>query len=97
MLDENRAGQTYALPGASPAPAGLEKKARARRKPRAGKRDGTGEAAAEPALAPASVPATETGLPRQGARPRLVASQRDAPTPAANDTKVIQLDAFRKK
>jgi hypothetical protein len=76
--------------------AGPEKKVRSPRKPRAGKRDdGAGREAAKPA--PALAQSAEAGPPRQGARPRLVASKRDAPNPAANDTKVVQLDAFRKK
>jgi hypothetical protein len=73
--------------------AGPGKKVRAPRKQRAGKREGAGGETAKPA--PASAQAT--GAPRQGARPRLVASKRDAPRPTANDTKVVQLDAFRKK
>jgi hypothetical protein len=74
---------------------GPGKKARSPRKQRAGKRDGAGGETAKPA--PASAQGTEAGAPRQGARPRLVASKRDAPSPTANDTKVVLLDAFRKK
>jgi hypothetical protein len=92
VLDGRGRRETYALPDTPPPPARLERKARTRRKPRSGKPDAAGEGAAVAAL-----PATETGMPRENARPRLVASKSDAPSPAANDTKVVRLDAFRKK
>ena len=71
-------------------PAGrAEKKPRSPRKPRAAK----GEAKARP------VPATgpEASGPGKGTRTKVVTSKPDQPDPPANDTKVIQLDKFRKK
>ena len=37
------------------------------------------------------------GAGRQGLRPKLVTSKADQPDAPANDTKVVQLDQFRKK
>jgi uncharacterized protein len=71
-------------------PAGrAEKKPRSPRKPRAAK----GEAKSR------SVPPTgaEASGPGKGARTKVVTSKPDQPEPPANDTKVIQLDKFRKK
>jgi uncharacterized protein len=93
---EGRPTREADAPEGPPTQGGLAKKVRTPRKPRAGKRDLAGEGAGKPAPVPALGPPAEAGSPRQGVRPRLVASKREQPSPA-NDTKVVQLDAFRKK
>jgi uncharacterized protein len=71
-------------------PAGhAQKKPRSPRKPRAAK----GEAKPRSV----STPGTEAGGPGKGARTKVVTSKPDQPESPANDTKVIQLDKFRKK
>ncbi|NJO34167.1 MAG: hypothetical protein HC869_14570 [Rhodospirillales bacterium] len=77
------------------APAGrVDKKPRSPRKPRAGKADAPSEASKSRTLlaagAEASGPAKET-------RPKTMTSKPERPDAPANDTKVIQLDKFRKK
>ena len=84
-------------PGAeaeAPPAAPAEKKAKAPRKPRA-KVPSAEEPAAKPRALPA--PAGDGSANRQGARPKLVATQPEQPEAAANDTKIVQLDKFRKK
>src|SRR5262245_40341648 len=84
-----RAPEDELLPSAP-----AEKKVKAPRKPRA-KMPGTEEPAAKPRALPA--PAGDGSANRQGARPKLVASTPEQPEAPANDTKVVQLDKFRKK
>ena len=82
-------------PEADPQPAARpEKKAKAPRKARAKMPD-----AEEPTATPRALPAPAGGgaANRQGARPKLVATTPEQPEAAANDTKVVQLDKFRKK
>jgi uncharacterized protein len=77
-----------------PAPQRSEKKAKAPRKPRA-KIPSAEEPTAKPRALPA--PAGDGGANRQGTKPKLVVSTPGQPEAAANDTKVVQLDKFRKK
>ena len=71
-------------------PAGrAEKKPRSPRKSRAAKGEAKSRAVA--------TPGAEAGGPGKGARTKVVTSKPDQPVPPANDTKVIQLDKFRKK
>ncbi len=87
-------GSTLEVQADAPPPPRGEKKAKAPRKPRA-KMPGTEEPAAKPQALPA--PAGDGSANRQGTRPKLVASTPGQPEAAANDTKVVQLDKFRKK
>ncbi|MBX9591042.1 MAG: hypothetical protein K2X43_17270 [Hyphomonadaceae bacterium] len=76
-------------------PAGrAEKKPRSPRKPRAAKGGAAGGTSKSRAVSTAAAEADGMG---KEARPKLVASTPDQPEAPANDTKVIQLDQFRKK
>jgi len=76
-------------------PAGrAEKKPRSSRKPRAAKGEAGSGASKSRA---ASTTSAETGGAGKEARPKMVTSKPDQPEAPANDTKVIQLDKFRKK
>jgi hypothetical protein len=80
-------------PDAPPAAAARSaKKPKAPRK-RAGKTPAGEEAPAKPQALPSP---GEGGAQGSGSRPRLVSSKPEQPE-AANDTKVVQLDKFRKK
>jgi uncharacterized protein len=82
---------------APPAPAArTEKKTKAARKSR-NKAQSPG--AEEPSAKPRALPAPSGDNPANspGMKPKLVASKPDQPEPPANDTKVVQLDKFRKK
>ena len=72
-------------------PSRAEKKVRSPRKPRAAK----GEAGGEPSAKPLA--GTEASGSSKGARPKVVTTKPDQPEAPANDTKVVQLDKFRKK
>ena len=77
----------------SPSPPSAEKKVRTR-KPRAGKIEGGADQPARPRALPA--PKNEAPANRPGLKPKLIA-KTDQPDTPANDTKVVQLDKFRKK
>ena len=97
-IDTDRAlpfGAGVRPPNPEAPPARNEKKPKVSRK-RAGKAPAGEETAAKPRALPA--PGAEGAASSQalGTRPRLVASKPEQPE-AANDTKVVQLDKFRKK
>lgn len=71
-----------------------DKKPRSPRKPRGGKADAPSEASKSRAL---SATGAEASGPAKETRPKAVTSKPDRPDAPANDTKVIQLDKFRKK
>ncbi len=76
-------------------PARAEKKPKGTRKARASKTPAGEETTAKPRALPAPGGEGAASSPAAGSRPRLVASK--PPEAAANDTKVVQLDKFRKK
>jgi hypothetical protein len=79
--------------GENQPPGRAEKKPRSPRKARL---DKGGEDAGRP-IAKSRANSTPSVGPGKNARPQLVASQPDQPDTQANDTKVVQLDKFRKK
>jgi hypothetical protein len=90
-----RLGVTRARKGdglATPMPARVDKK------PKARKSRAKGQGAEEPAK-PRALPAPggEGSATSPSSKPRLVACKPDQPEAPANDTKVVQLDKFRKK
>jgi hypothetical protein len=91
-----RAPNPEAPPTSAP-PARAEKKPKGTRKGRASKAPAGEETAAKPRALPAPGGDGAANSPAAGSRPRLVASKPDHPEAAANDTKVVQLDKFRKK
>ena len=80
-----RKGQPTSAPHA-------EKKARSPRKPRAAKGEGGGEPAKSHGAHGAGA-----GGPGKATRPKVATTKPEQPDAPANDTKVIQLDKFRKK
>jgi hypothetical protein len=78
-----------------PKPARAEKKPRAPRKPRPAKNEVAIETSAKLPVAPS---ASDGPSSRNMVRPKLVASKPgEQPDLAANDTKIVHLDKFRKK
>jgi len=67
------------------------------RKPRTAKSEGAVQPSAKLPVAPSAGSAPQAAPPTPVARPKLVASKPEQPDSPANDTKVVQLDKFRKK
>jgi uncharacterized protein len=81
-----------------PKPGRAEKKARTPRKPRVPKTEGGPlQPSTKLPAAPSAGSAPDAPSSRPLARPKLVASKPEQPDLPANDTKVVQLDKFRKK